>query len=304
MKNRKTFVAVLILGLIMVAGLLVYASYSKNKNIAPMDTAVVYDNSTYGFTFDLPVTWEGYTVVEQTWEGNPLNDTQADVSGPKLLVRNPQWTAGLPYEDIPILVFTLGQWDAYTAEDFAVSAAPIPATELGRNNAYVFALPARWDFDYSEGYEEAQHIVGRDPLQGYAVEVVQALIEDGRRCYAFNHEATDTEPYAVSEFLDMVVTDTDVSGTKRGTQAGPDMTNGYEGTIEGTVADDMITSVFSYVVEGSANQEQELYKAKADLTGLEKLRYPLIDQDGMLVPDTTQEFQSLFYARVPCEASN
>jgi hypothetical protein len=90
------------------------------------------------------------------------------------LIRNPKWTATAPYEDLPVLVFTLAQWDSYVAEKFSVSAAPIQATELARNNAYVFALPPRWDFDYSTGVKEAEDIIASKPLIANPVQTVSA----------------------------------------------------------------------------------------------------------------------------------
>jgi len=34
----------------------------------------------------------------------------------------------------------------------------------------VFALPPRWNFDYSEGYEEAESIVKTNPLKTFNIE--------------------------------------------------------------------------------------------------------------------------------------
>lgn len=126
--------------------------------------------------------------------------------------------------------------------------------------------------------------------------------EDERQCYIYNHEAIKTEPYAVSEFIDINIKGNMVMGTKTGSQKGPDMTNGYTGTIEGNLEGDTITSVFSYVIEGSKNKEKEIYKISK--TGIEKLRYPLIESKGILVPDTTKEFKILSYPRVSCIPSN
>jgi hypothetical protein len=127
-------------------------------------------------------------------------------------------------------------------------------------------------------------------------------LADGRQCYTYNHQATATEPYTVNEFIDINIKGSTVSGTKTGTQKGPDMTNGYSGTINGTLDKETITDVFSYVIEGSPNKEKEIYKA--GLTGIEKLRYPLIESGKMLVPDTTKEYKMMLYARVGCTASN
>ncbi len=127
-------------------------------------------------------------------------------------------------------------------------------------------------------------------------------LTNGRQCYTYNHEGTATEPYTVNEFIDINIKGSTVTGTKTGTQSGPDMTNGYSGTIVGTLANNTITDVFSYVIEGSPNQEKEIYKA--GLTGIEKLRYPLIEGGKILVPDTTKEYKTMLYARVGCTASN
>ena len=128
------------------------------------------------------------------------------------------------------------------------------------------------------------------------------VLKDGRQCYTYNHEGTATEPYTVNEFIDITIKGSTVTGTKTGTQKGPDMTNGYSGTIVGTLDKETITDVFSYVVEGSPNKEKEIYKA--GLTGIEKLRFPLIPSGKMLIPDLTKEYTTMLYARVGCTASN
>lgn len=127
--------------------------------------------------------------------------------------------------------------------------------------------------------------------------VVQENLE-GRNCFMYQHEATKDEPYKVSETIDINVAGGVVSGTKKGTQAGPDMTNGYEGSLKGTLDKDVVDVVFSYVIEGSANKEKEIYLVKKDI--LEKLRYPLIESKNMLIPDTSKEYKTLDYIRVDC----
>lgn len=124
---------------------------------------VVYQNSEYGFNFYLPADWEGYTVVNETWEGTPT-DGGATQTGPRLILRSPKWTQDTPYQDIPLLVFTHEQWAQVAAEELSVSAAPIPPTVLGMNAKYVFALPARYNFAYPAGYEEVEHIIASEPL--------------------------------------------------------------------------------------------------------------------------------------------
>lgn len=144
-------------------------------------TSITYTNTDYGFTFTLPASWQGYQIVKNSWTGTMIAHAGINVNvginspapiaptGPKLLIRNPKWTTAVPYEDMPILVFTTAQWNSYVAEDFSVSAAPIMASELGRNNAYVFALPPRWDYDYSLGYKEAEDIIAVKPLHPFNI---------------------------------------------------------------------------------------------------------------------------------------
>ena len=124
---------------------------------------------------------------------------------------------------------------------------------------------------------------------------------EGRKCYAYSHAATADAPYAVNEWLDITISGDKVTGTKSGTQKGPDMTNGYQGTISGSVVGGIMNAVFAYTVEGSANKEQEIYHASAD--GLEKYRYPLLEQGGMLVPDQTKDYTKLNYVHTDCKQS-
>ncbi len=177
MQNNKKILMFLIL--IIIISLISYYFYNKNKIVTPtnipniLNTNVVYgtiySNKDYGFAFTLPNTWTGYSIEKNTWEGNPLNTKTKKENGPKLLIRNPKWTEALPYQDIPVLVFTITQWNSYIKENFSISAAPILASELGRNNKYVFALPARWNFDYSKDYEEANSIININPLEAFDI---------------------------------------------------------------------------------------------------------------------------------------
>lgn len=162
------------------------AAYYFIGNSSNNESVIIYTNTDYGFTFSLPNSWQGYTIVESAWQGNALgstttlSNTAASIAptGPKIIIRNPKWTATAPYEDIPILVFTIAEWNAYTADDFSISAAPIKATELARNNTYVFALPPRWDFDYSLGYEEAESIIAGNPLSATFIVVSDTATSD------------------------------------------------------------------------------------------------------------------------------
>jgi hypothetical protein len=122
---------------------------------------------------------------------------------------------------------------------------------------------------------------------------------NGRFCYAYHNKATKDAPYSVDEYIDMNINGAVATGTKKGNQSGPDMTNGYQGTLTGSIDKDNLTAIFAYVVEGSHNSEKELYRFTKN--GLEKLRYPLINDKGMLVPDTTKAFNIITYDKFNCE---
>ena len=71
------------------------------------------------------------------------------------------------YQDIPVMIFTLNQWEDLWQEKFHIGAAPIPPSELGRNARYVFALPARYNFAFPPGYEEVEQIIQSKPLKTF-----------------------------------------------------------------------------------------------------------------------------------------
>jgi hypothetical protein len=128
---------------------------------APFKTAsaqkLVYTNRKYGFHFFLPANWAGYTVIERPW--NPEYGTE-------IVIRHPLWSQAKPREDIPIDVYTHRQWRDIQTGQLNVSAAPFPPSELGHNKRFVFALRPRWNYDFSNGWEEAQAIV-RDGLHAF-----------------------------------------------------------------------------------------------------------------------------------------
>jgi len=123
---------------------------------------VVYENTRYGFRFYLPETWKGYLIAEEQWKGT--NNGETVETGPQLLIRHPDWTQEAPRQDIPIMVFTLEQWNALQKGDFYVSAAPIGPSKLGSNSVYVFALPPRYNYAFQTGFEEVEEILKGNPL--------------------------------------------------------------------------------------------------------------------------------------------
>jgi len=127
---------------------------------------VVYENTRYGFRFYLPESWKGYTIVEDQWQSAVAGEvgTEPAETGPQLLIRHAGWTEQDPRQDIPIMVFTLEQWNALQEGEFFVSAAPIGPRKLGGNSEYVFAIPPRYNFAFPTGYEEVEEILNGDPL--------------------------------------------------------------------------------------------------------------------------------------------
>ena len=134
------------------------------RRIKPGDAALVYENRQYKFALSLPETWQGYRLVTEEWEGLDPNGKTVE-TGPVIKIRHPEWTDDNPRQDIPIMVFTLAQWEKMQQEKFHIGAAPVGPKELGRNDKYVFALPARYNFAFPTGYEEVEEILENDPLE-------------------------------------------------------------------------------------------------------------------------------------------
>lgn len=130
-----------------------------------------------------------------------------------------------------------------------------------------------------------------------------ALSSNGRACFAYEQAATQEAPYEVKEFLDVTLSGSTVTGRKTGTQAGPDMTNGYQGSILGTKNAETLTLTYSYVIEGSAQKEQEEYVVEG--LRLIKKRWPLVERNGILVPNKSaaqvgqQEYKPVECSTIP-----
>lgn len=126
---------------------------------------VVYINNQYGFNFLLPQSWKGYSIVTSNWKGTDIKSGNIIETGSVISIRHPKWTSSIPRQDIPIMIFTLAQWELVRQEKLAVSSAPIGPSELGRNSKYVFALPARYNFAYPIGFEEVEKILEGKPFK-------------------------------------------------------------------------------------------------------------------------------------------
>ncbi len=126
---------------------------------------IVYRNSQYGFCFRLPASWRGYSVLTRSWSGSAMDNSGKSITGPELVLRNPNWTEAVPWEDIPIMIFTPAQWKHAANGGYTFGAAPIGPGEMAHNRRYVFALPARWNFDLANGFEEANQLIQDRALQ-------------------------------------------------------------------------------------------------------------------------------------------
>ena len=140
------------------------------KDIKPTinQSSNLYSNTNYGFNFSLPNSWKGYSIINSTWEGLKIGGQNGETiveTGPLISIRHPQWSSQSPRQDIPIMVFTLTQWNSLQQGKFHIGAAPIGPSELGRNNKYIFALPARYNYSFPQGYEEVENILKGNPLE-------------------------------------------------------------------------------------------------------------------------------------------
>lgn len=140
---------------------------NRNESDNKVTETILYENKEFGFTLSLPNSWLNYQIISDTWEGIASDQDQNNVieNGPLLLIRHPAWTEEKPRQDIPIMIFTHEQWSSLEKEEFHIGAAPIGPTLLGQNNQYVFALPARYNFSFLDGYEEVENILENKPLQ-------------------------------------------------------------------------------------------------------------------------------------------
>ncbi|MDD2432185.1 MAG: hypothetical protein PHX01_00520 [Clostridia bacterium] len=161
MKRASLFVLILVLCVTL------FGCINEERPQQSSDS-IVYRNTEYGFSFSLPESWQDYTIITEEWEGFALDGLQGDEiveTGPLILLRHPQWTSEEPRQDIPIMVFTLNQWNSLQQEKFHIGAAPIGPKELDRNEQYIFALPARYNYAFPTGYEEVESILEGNPLR-------------------------------------------------------------------------------------------------------------------------------------------
>jgi hypothetical protein len=109
-----------------------------------------YRNEEYGFTLTLLRDWQGYSATVSPIE-----------YGWKVVIRYPKWTEADLYEDMPILIYPINQWEKWEANDFEgyPTAAPFGPQERGRNTEYVFATGPRYNYDFRTGWEDVESII-------------------------------------------------------------------------------------------------------------------------------------------------
>ena len=165
--NKKTSIIILAVAILAIGGYLVLVKPNTGAparvTFDPLNaTYVEYRNDQYGFSIPLAETWKGFSVLKKTWEGWPINGMEnaaTSTHGHLLVIRHPNWTVSEPREDMPVMVFTPGEWDLVMQEKLSLGAAPIHPSKLGENSKYIFALPARYNYDYKTGWEEVDQLV-------------------------------------------------------------------------------------------------------------------------------------------------
>jgi|GEM_PF-1765892 len=139
-------------------------------------STIEYVNTEYGFSIDLPESWTGYSISTDTWEASRTDGQRGSAAageGPVISIVHPLSTAEQPRQDIPIMVFSIRQWELVQDEIWRLSAAPMPPGELGRNSTYVFALPPRYNYSYLQGWEEVEQILEDRPIRTFEPSVPQ-----------------------------------------------------------------------------------------------------------------------------------
>ena len=131
--------------------------------------SIVYKNPKYGIRVKLPKSWKGYKVTIRQWGGGGTGPDGEELveQGPEIVIQHPKSTEEHPRQDIPIMVFTMRQWELVEHGPVAVSAAPIGPGELARSCRYVFALPPRYNYAEVEGVDEVNMILYSDAVQAF-----------------------------------------------------------------------------------------------------------------------------------------
>ncbi|MHB1316946.1 MAG: hypothetical protein ACYCZW_03810 [Minisyncoccota bacterium] len=149
--NKKILIVLAVF--IIILGFVYFLKKDSPTNTPPVittSTDVVYKNTEYGFTLELPKDWKDYTLVPSTVQ-----------FGEAITLRHPLWTEENKYMDIPIVIYPIEQWQTWEKNNFEgyPTAAPIGPTERGRNNKYVFATAPRYNYSFGLGFETVEEII-------------------------------------------------------------------------------------------------------------------------------------------------
>ncbi len=98
----------------------------------------------------------------KSWERFTETDSQIQFGRLVTLNKNIVGTT-TPQAFIPILIYPVEKWREWEANNFEgyPTAAPIGPTERGRNDAYVFATAPRYNYSFSNGFEEVEDIISK-----------------------------------------------------------------------------------------------------------------------------------------------
>lgn len=146
-------------------------------------------------------------------------------------------------------------------------------------------------------------VVNKPKMQGDPGIPTIAFAESRAYCFGRVQEATKDAPYRVEEHMKLTRVRGEITGTKSGTQAGPDMTNGFTGTMTGVAKDGYLQFTYAYTIDGSKQKELEVYLI--DDSDLIKQRYTLDDavKDGehILIPNLKSTPTLITYTSEPCK---
>ncbi len=133
----------------------------------PVGLPLRYHDTKCGFTFYLPDSWRGYSVLHGQWEGQTYvsaNDTTITVTrGPVILLRHPQWNPTEPHQDITFVVYTRSQWDAERQGKFSCTYyAGGTMVEIWHSPKYVFSMSTHDSKAELKGWREVNEIVSQN----------------------------------------------------------------------------------------------------------------------------------------------
>jgi hypothetical protein len=128
---------------------------------------VRYYNAQYDFTFFLPASWRGYSVLHKEWQGTiyvrEKDETVVVATGPVLVFRHPKWTASKPYQDMTIVIYTRSQWyNERLGEGGCNYFAGGTMVEVCHNASYVFAMSTQEAKGEDNGWQDTSVIVSQN----------------------------------------------------------------------------------------------------------------------------------------------